>query len=148
MKNLKELCNYAKKEKIIVQDFDFGGDTNWKGHCTYDDKNNCMILLNDTIANETQRKCILAHEIGHFKKSIIQNNILSNKYRDILARSINDFRANKWAINELIPFNTFKSFIGTNKSKFDIANELDVTEELIEFAYYIYEPMLYEDKLI
>lgn len=148
MKTLNDLYNYAKNENIKIKDYNFGGDTNnWKGHCIYDNLNNCMIFLNDNI-NDIQRKCTLAHEIGHFKKSIIQNNILSSEYRDTLIRSINDFRANKWAVYELIPLNVFKSFLGTNKSKLDIANELEVTEELVELACHIYEPILYENKII
>lgn len=147
MKSLNDLYNYAKKENIKITDYNFGGDTNWKGHCIYDNLNNCMIFLNDDVDNVC-KKCTLAHEIGHFKKGIIQNNFLSSEYRDTLIRSINDFRANKWAVYNLIPFNTFKSFIGTNKSKSDIANELEVTEELVELACYIYEPVLYENKII
>lgn len=148
MKTLEDLYTYAEKENIKIKDYNFGGDKNWKGHCIYDNLNNCMVLLNDTITNNTEMKCTLAHEIGHFKKGIIQNNILSSDYRDTLIRSVNDFRANKWAVNELIPFNIFKSFIGTNKSKSDIANELEVTEELFEIACNIYEPILYENKII
>lgn len=147
MKSLNDLYNYAKNENIKIKDYNFGGDTNWKGHCIYDNLNNCMIFLNDDVDNVC-KKCTLAHEIGHFKKGIIQNNILSSKYRDTLIRSINDFRANKWAVYKLIPFNTFKSFLGTNKSKLDIANELEVTEELVDLACHIYEPILYENKII
>ena len=146
MKTLKDLYTYANKENIKIRNYKFGGDF-WKGNCIYDNYNNCMIFLNDSI-NNIDLKCTLAHEIGHFKKGIIQNNILSSKYRDMLIRSINDFRATKWAVLQLIPFKTFKSYLGTNKSKFDIANELEVTEDLVEFAYQLYEPLLYEDKII
>ena len=148
MKTLEDLYNYANKENIKVSNYNFGGDTNWKGHCIYDNLNNCMIFLNNNISNDICKKCTLAHEIGHFKKGIIQNNILSSKYRDTLIRSINDFRANKWAVYELIPLDTFKSFLDTNKSKSDIAEELEVTEELVELACHIYEPILYDNKII
>ena len=146
MKTLEDLYNYANEENIKIKDYNFGGDF-WKGHCIYDKFNNCMIFLNKN-SDCVSKKCVLAHEIGHFKKGIIQNNILSSKYRDTLIRSINDFRANKWAVHKLIPFNTFKSFLGTNKSKSDIANELEVTEELVELACHIYEPILYDNKII
>lgn len=147
-KDINYLYKYAKEQNIKIQDYSFGGDKKWKGHCIYNNFNQCMIFLNDNMTNNIQKKCTLAHEIGHFKKGIIQNNILSSKYRDTLIRSINDFRANKWAINELIPFETFKKFLGTNKSKSDIANELEVTEELVELACHVYEPILYENKII
>ena len=146
MKTLEDLYTYAEKENIKIKDYNFEGDKNWKGHCIYDNLNNCMILLNDTITNNTEMKCTLAHEIGHFKKGIIQNNILSSDYRDTLIRSVNDFRANKWAVNELIPFETFKRFLGSNYSNFEVANEIGVTEEMINMACFIYEPMLYEER--
>lgn len=148
MKTLEDLYNYANEENIKIKDYNFGGDNNWKGHCIYDNLNNCMIFLNDSISDCVCKKCTLAHELGHFKKKIIQNNILSSKYRDTLIRSINDFRANKWAVYELIPLDTFKSFLDTNKSKSDIAEELEVTEELVELACHIYEPILYDNKII
>lgn len=142
MKTLKDLYIYANKENIKIRNYNFESDTSWKGQCIYDNYNNCMIFLNDKI-KKSELKCTLAHEIGHFKKGIIQNNILSSRYRDMLIRSINDFRATKWAVLQLIPFKTFKSYLGTNKSKFDIANELEVTEDLVEFAYRLYEPLIY-----
>lgn len=147
-KDIDYLYKYATKENIKIKEYCFGGDINWKGHCIYNNANECMIFLNNNIKDTIHKKCTLAHEIGHFKKGIIQNNLLSSKYRDTLIRSINDFRANKWAVCKLIPLDTFKSFLGTNKSKSDIANELEVTEELVELACHIYEPILYEDKII
>ena len=41
-----------------------------------------------------------------------------------------------------------ESFLDTNKSKSDIAEELEVTEELVELACHIYEPILYDNKII
>lgn len=147
-KDIDYLYKYATKENIKIKDYCFGGDTNWKGHCIYNNANECMIFLNNNIKDTIHKKCTLAHEIGHFKKGIIQNNLLSSKYRDTLIRSINDFRANKWAVHELIPLETFKRFLGTNKSKSDIASELEVTEELVELACHVYEPILCENKII
>lgn len=143
MKTLNDLYNYATKENIKIKKYHFNKDKHWKGHCIYDNSNNCMIFLNENINNNVQEKCTLAHEIGHFKKGILQNNILSSEYRDRILRSINEFRAKKWAVGKLIPFEDFKRFLGTNYSKFEVANELEVTEELLDMAYYIYEPLLY-----
>lgn len=147
MKTIEELYEYAKQEKIKITDFNFCGDPNWKGHCIYNNANDCMIFLNNKIS-KTCKKCTLAHEIGHFKTGIMQNNLLSTYYKDVLIRSINDFRANKWAIKQLIPIDIFISYIGSNKSKFDIAQELEVTEELIELACHVYEGDLYKNKII
>lgn len=142
MKTLNDLYNYAAKKNIKIKKYHFNGDKHWKGHCIYNNSNNCMIFLNDNIKDNVQEKCTLAHEIGHFKKGILQNNILSSEYRDRLLRSINDYRANKWAIDKLIPFEDFKRYLDSNYSKYEVANELEVTEDLLDIAYFIYEPYL------
>lgn len=141
MKNLNYFYDYAEKNNLKIKSFK-DNERNIDGLCLYK-KNKCNIYINKAINNETVKKCVLAEEIGHFKKGIQVtnlNDISSNAY---LIRSINEFRAKKWAVNELIPFSTFKSFLGTNYSKFDIANKLDVTEELVDLACFIYEPLLY-----
>lgn len=139
MKKLNELYNTAINDNIFVKKMKM--DKEWKGHCIYDLNQNCAIFLNNSL-NTVEEKCTLAHELGHYKTGILQNNILSSEYRDTLLRSINDFRANKWAVKELIPFPIFKSFVDKNMSKFDVAKELEVTEDLINYACYIYEPYL------
>ncbi len=143
MKTLKDLYDYARDKNIVIRDYNFGGDTNWKGHCIFNNQSNCLIFLNNSMdIDNIQRKCILAHEIGHFTTNIIQNDMLSCSKSDTLIRSINDFRANKWAVNELIPLETFKYFLNTNMSKYDVAKKLEVTNELLELACYVYEPFL------
>lgn len=82
-------------------------------------------------------------KFGHYETGIICN-ILNTNNDNMLIRSVNEFRAKKWAINKLIPFKTFKSFLNTNTTKFEVASELGVTEEFIDMAYFIYEPLLYE----
>lgn len=137
----EELYQYAKQENILIKKINFEVDE-WEGQCFYDEKLNCIIYLSDNIDDDIYEKCTLAHEIGHFKKCIEKNNILSESYQDTLIRSINEFRANKWAIDKLIPFETFKRFLGTNLSKYEVARELEVTVEFVELACYIYEPLV------
>lgn len=139
---LKELYNEAEKEDIKIIKYDLGQDLIWKGECLCDDCKNCMIFLNEHILEESLEKCTLAHELGHYHTFVLQNNVLSSEYRDTLIRSINDFRANKWAIGKLIPFHVFKKFLNTNMTKFEVAECLNVTVEVVELACHIYEPLL------
>lgn len=148
MINLNELYENAEKENIKVEKFDLGDDLNWKGQCLLDESNNCLICLNKNIKNEIIEKCTLAHELGHFYKRIFNYTIFSNNYNDTLISSINEFRAKKWAVNKLIPLSVFKSFLGTNLSKFDIAEKLNVTEELLDDACKVYEPYLIDNDYI
>lgn len=144
MKKLINLYNTAEKENINIKEKDFK-DFQANGLCLYDTKR-CNIYLNKNIETETEEKCVLAEEIGHFKTGIDFNLLGTNNEDDEIIRSINEFRAKKWAINELIPFKQFKRFLDTNYTKFEVATELGVTEEMLDMAYFIYEPMLYEER--
>lgn len=138
--NKAELYKYAKDENIKVKKMNFEIDE-WKGQCSYN-TSKCIIYLNANLNNDIQEKCVLAHEIGHYKKGIICNDLLSTYYKNILTRSINDFRANKWAVNKLIPLEQFKRFIGTNISLYEASEIFGVTENFVKLAFYIYEPYL------
>lgn len=141
IKDINYFYEYAKEKNIKIKNFS-DKEKKLNGKCIYNTKK-CNIFMNTEIKNEIEEKCILAEEIGHFEVGILQNILKTDNY-NMLVRSINEFRAKKWVINELIPFDVFKSYLGTNCSNFDIANELGVTEELVELACYVYEPMLYE----
>lgn len=143
MKKIFNLYNIAEKEKIKVKQKDFG-ELEANGLCLYNSRK-CNIYLNKNIETEIEEKCVLAEEIGHYKTGIDFNLLGSDDERDEITRSINEFRAKKWAVNELIPFKTFKRFLNTNCSKFEVANEIGVTEELLDMAMFVYEPLLYED---
>lgn len=144
MKNLNNLYDLAQKENISIKEKDFQ-DFQANGLCLYNTKK-CNIYLNKNIETKTEIKCVLAEEIGHFKTGIDFNLLSTTKEDDLITRSINEFRAKKWAVNELIPFKQFKRFLDTNYTRFEVANELGVTEEMLDMAYFIYEPMLYEER--
>ena len=144
MKNLNDLYSLTEKENIKVKKKDFK-EFQANGLCLYN-TDKCNIYLNKNISTETEEKCILAEEIGHYKTGIDFNLLSTNKENDKITRSINEFRAKKWAVNELMPFETFKRFLGSNYSNFEVANEIGVTEEMINMACFIYEPMLYEER--
>lgn len=140
MKKIIDLYQIAEKDKVKIEKKDFK-ELNANGLCLYNTEK-CKIYLNSKLETEIAEKCVLAEEIGHYKTGISFNLLGTYNENYELTRSINEFRAKKWAVNEIIPFNIFKSYFGSNKSKFDIANELDVTEEFIDFAFFIYEPLL------
>lgn len=140
MKNLNDFYNYAHNKKIKVTKEDFE-DCGIKGLCFCDSKK-CEIYLHKGI-NSIEEKCVLAEEIGHYEKGIIKTTLEEETEENYLLRSINEFRAKKWAVNKLIPFDTFKDFLNTNLSKYEIAEQLEITEEILELACFIYEPLLY-----
>lgn len=142
MKKIQELYNYADSKNIKIKNFT-DKEKQLNGVCLYDTKK-CNIYLNTAIETEVEEKCVLAEEIGHYETGIIKTNLNDNDEQSYLLRSINEFRAKKWAVNKLIPFDKFKRFLGTNYSKFEVANELGVTEEILDTACFVYEPLLYD----
>ena len=145
MKKLIKLYDIAKNEHINVKKKDFK-EFKANGLCLYNAQK-CNIYLNKNIETETEEKCVLAEEIGHYKTGI-DFNLLSDTSEDSqITRSINEFRAKKWAVNELIPFKVFKGYLDSNYSKYEVANEIGVTEEMLDMAYFIYEPMLYDERM-
>lgn len=141
MKNIEDLFEYANSKKISIKEF-IDKSKNLNGLCLINNSK-CKIYLNKANSN-IEQKCVLAEELGHYEKGITST-LLSKTDNDTLTtRSINEFRAKKWATNLLIPFEDFKRFLTSNYSKFDIANELDVTEDIVDFAYWLYEPYFLE----
>ena len=63
----------------------------------------------------------------------------STDYYNKLIRSKNEFRAFKWQVNKLIPFNKLNYFLSENYSKYDIADELGVSASLVEEAIEYYK---------
>lgn len=135
------LLEIAKENNINIKLFNSVEDEKLKGLCLYN-INLCNIYMNKNIESDVEFRCVLAEEIGHYKKGITKSNFYDIRNQDLTIRSINEFRAKKWSVYNLIPFKKFKSFIDSNKSKYEVAEELGVTEELLEFAYWLYEPQL------
>jgi len=134
MNDINYFYDLADKDMIKICECNLGQA---KGLCIYNDVK-CKIYLSNNI-DSINKKCVLAEELAHYYKGIIKTNIFNKDHESIVNRSINEFRALKWVVDKLIPYNTFKQFYGQNMGKFEIAEELGITEDLVEKAYYIYE---------
>lgn len=100
------------------------------------------IYLNKKILNTKKEKETLAEELGHYFSGVLPTPPFSTEYYIKLIRSKNEFKAKKWLINQIIPFDTLKRFLKQNMSKYDIAEEMDISASLVEDALYIYEDKL------
>ena len=99
---------------------------------------NSCILLSKKILNTFLEKEVLAEELGHHFMGVIPSLPFSTDYYNKIIRSKNEFKALKWQVNNLIPFSKLNRFLKLNYSKFDIAEELDVSASLVEDAFNIY----------
>ncbi|SEQ22392.1 protein of unknown function [Virgibacillus subterraneus] len=87
-----------------------------------------VIFINKEIETTIEKACVLAEEIGHHHTTvgdILDLTKLSNVKQEKLARN--------WAFRKLIPLNSLlKCFIHGCKSRFEIAENLNVTETFLE----------------
>ena len=127
---LKKLYELADKENIDVIDFKM--------------KNKAIIgCINDNytiginysnIDDSCEEKCILAEELGHYYTNSFYNYNFSKEEIDK-----REFRATKWAFKTLIPFTILKQLYKKGcRYTCEFAEELGVTEDLVEKAYNYY----------
>lgn len=86
------------------------------------------------IKDSSEEKTILAEELGHYYCNAFYNSNYSST--EINKR---EFRATKWAFKSLIPFKKLQELYEEGcRYTYEFAEELGVTEELIEKAYNYY----------
>lgn len=127
---LNKLYDIAEKENINI--FDFKMKNKAIIGCI---GNNYNIGLNYSILdNSSEEKTILAEELGHYYCNALYN----SDYSDIEINK-REFRATKWAFKTLIPYSKLKELVNKGyKYYYEFAEELGVTEDLIEKAYNYY----------
>ena len=128
---LNKLYSIAEKENIPV----FGHRMKNKAIiCEVND--NYYIGLNySKFDDSTQEKEILAEELGHY-----YCNALYNTCSDIEIITKKEYRAKKWAFKTLIPASSLLRLKEEGcKYSYEIAEELGVSEKLVNTAYTYYK---------
>lgn len=127
MINTDTLYSIAEKEKIDVFDYSFNKNING----VYIEPLNA-IGLKPTLT-DTERKCTLAEELGHY----YCNNAtypLSCTDKTLIDKA--EYRARKWRARYLIaPSDIQKVKLYGLKQKWEIAEFLNVTEDVVEMAF-------------
>ncbi|WP_068779626.1 ImmA/IrrE family metallo-endopeptidase [Paenibacillus sp. GM2] len=87
-----------------------------------------MILLNKNIETNTERKCILSEELGHYYRTvgdITDQSKLENQQQEL--------RARQWGYEKLVPLPSLvQAFHARIKGRFELAEYLRVTEEFLQ----------------
>lgn len=127
---LSKLYYIAEKENIDIIDFKMKNKAIIG--CI---GNNYTIGINySNIDDSCEEKCILAEELGHYYTNSFYNYNFTKE--EINKR---EFRAIKWAFKTLIPFYKLKQLYNKGyRYTYEFAEELGVTEDLIEKAYNYY----------
>ncbi len=128
---LKKLYDITEKENISVINFKMKN----KAIIGCIDNNYSIGLNYSIIKNSSEEKTILAEELGHYYCNALYNSNYSNA-----EISKKEFRATKWAFKSLVPFKKLKGLYEEGcRYAYEFAEELGVTEELIEKAYNYYK---------
>ncbi len=115
------LLRIAEDEKIEVIEFNFVG--NLKG--LYEDN---YIGIRKNISTTTEKKCILAEELGHYYTTA--GNIIDMKN---ICNQKQEARARNWSYEKLVPL---KSLIKASRegctNLYELAEYLEVTEDVLK----------------
>lgn len=124
----EQLEMIADNEEIEIIEMNFKGCT--KG--LYCDN---TISIKSNIETSTEKKCILAEELGHYYTSV--GNILDTRN---LCNQKQELKARNWSYEKLVPL---KGLINASleccKNTYELARYLDVTEKFLSDALKYYE---------
>ena len=130
--DLDKLFDLAEKENIKIYDYYITEDINGMYLNYY--KLNAIALNYKNIENSKEEMCVLSEELGHYYCNALYNSTYSN-----VEISKKEFRATKWAFKTLIPFKKLETLYEEGcRYTYEFAEELGVTEDLIEKAYNYY----------
>lgn len=121
---IKDFYEIAEKEKIDVVNDNIGIDYAYSFKSDFK-----AILMRNSYTSNRQEKKVLAETISHYYMD-------SYDYNKTREYSRNSYRAKIRMIQYLLPYNTLLQYKHLNK--YEIAEELDVDLDLIEFAFEYY----------
>ncbi len=135
---ISELCDMAEKDGISVSYINCPESGSIS---LMTDDGVCYIGLDEGIANdEPLQKVRLAHELGHCKKGAFYNRY--SKF-DIISK--HEYRANKWAVQNLIPYDDFVKACRQGYTEvWQLAEYFGVTEDFVRTAHDIYVNLGYD----
>lgn len=139
MKTLTSLYNLAEQDRTPVIDMQIHNDS-VGAMSVCDEDGDCIIAIDSKkLKSEADHIVKMAHELGHCKTGSFYN---EKSPLDI--RSKHEYRADKWAVMNLVPYD---DFIGACKKGYteiwQLAEYFGVTDDFILRAHEIYLNMGY-----
>ena len=134
MKTLQEFYHIANQENIVVDHFAL---SKREALSIMDLDGECFIAIDpQRISSETDERNKLAHELGHCITGSFYN-----PYSDYDCRQYHENRADKWAIQHLIPVEDLDDAVASGCTEiWDLAERFGVTEEFVRktVCYYVH----------
>lgn len=133
---MKELSKLEQIEDKIINDGILLSEistSSVKAASIKSDSNYAIFFDTKKFENSTEEYVALAHEYYHVKENAFYT--FDDTLRTMKRR---EFKANFALIQDLIPVNKLISLLSQNYDKYEIAEELTVTPDLIDTAFKIY----------
>ena len=131
---IRDLYDLARQQNITIYGFDLP-ETGSMSIMT--DSGHCGIAMDPSIRDGAVRERVhLSHELGHCVTGSFYN-----RYAAVDCRQRHENRANKWAIQALIPVEDLDEAIAEGCTEvWELADRFQVTEDLIRKAvcYYVH----------
>ena len=120
----------AAKNNIQIIDYPFEKTK----ACSLLNGNRYYIGINEKeFETQAQLNAAKAHELGH-----CMTGALYCEASPLFTQEKCEYRANRWAIRKLVPKETLISYLKKGFQMWDIAEEMDLTEEFLWMAYHYY----------
>ena len=129
---VNDLYEIAEQSHIRIDEFKLDEDTN--SLAVYFDGAYAIALNLNKIKTRKQLITAFAHELGH-----CQTHSFYNVYSKFDVRSKHEHRADRWAIEKLLPIAELEEALEKGYvEKWQLADYFEVTEDLIKKAFWIY----------
>ncbi len=120
----------ALKNNIAVIDYPFEKIK----ACSIENGNRYYIGINEnSFENKAQITTAKAHELGH-----CMTGALYCESSPLFTQEKCEYRANRWAIRKFVPKKTLIEYFKKGYQMWEIAEEMELTEEFLWMAYYHY----------
>lgn len=134
MKSLQEFYHIAQQNNIVVDHFEM---RKREALSIMDCDGDCCIAIDPhKISSESDERNKLAHELGH-----CMTGSFYNEYAKYDCRQRYENRADKWAIQQLIPVEELDEAVAEGCTEiWELAERFEVTEDFIKKAvcYYVH----------
>lgn len=134
MRNLNQLYDLANEKLIMIFDYDMT-NLDMEAASIRINNNTGIFIDYNQLDSTAAEKVILGHELGHCETGALHK--INSPYE---LKERNEYRADRWAVHELIPFEDFeRAFKNGHTEVWDLAEHFNVTEDFIRTALQIYK---------
>lgn len=131
MLELSDLYSIAEAKTIKVDCFSLGM---FQSLSIQDSAGRCYIGIDPMqLESVAEEKVKLAHELGHCITGSFYN-----KNSPLNIRAKHEHRANRWAVQKIVPKNKLDELLKKGLERWELAEQFNVTESFIELAILMY----------